>query len=192
MSNSSEEIAEIANELKNALHQYPNFPSEGILFEDFLPIFRSPILFKKLIKAFKLHLLQTFPDIKIDYIVGLESRGFLFGPSVALELDCGFVPIRKQGKLPGNLAKATYVKEYGEDVFEIQLEAIPEGSNVIVIDDIIATGGSASAAGELIKKVGANLLEYDFVLELDFLKGKEKLSAPSFTLLSGQTEKLRN
>ncbi|KAH3687261.1 hypothetical protein WICPIJ_001755 [Wickerhamomyces pijperi] len=192
MSTNQQIISEIAAELKNALHQYPNFPSEGILFEDFLPIFRSPDLFRKLVRAFKLHLLEAFPDIKIDYIVGLESRGFLFGPSVALEMNCGFVPVRKAGKLPGNTVKATYMKEYGEDVFELQLEAIPSGSNVIVIDDIIATGGSASAAGELVTKVGANLLEYDFVLELDFLKGREKLSAPAFTLLSGQTEKLRN
>ncbi|CAM9020309.1 unnamed protein product [Wickerhamomyces anomalus] len=163
----SNEIAALAEELKTALHQYPNFPSEGILFEDFLPIFRSPDLFKKLVKAFKLHLQQTFPDTKIDYIVGLESRGFLFGPSVALEIGAGFVPVRKQGKLP-------------------------EGSNVIVIDDIIATGGSAAAAGELIQKSNANLLEFNFVMELDFLKGTAKLPAPSFTLISGQTEKLKN
>ncbi len=188
----SNEIAALAEELKTALHQYPNFPSEGILFEDFLPIFRSPDLFKKLVKAFKLHLQQTFPDTKIDYIVGLESRGFLFGPSVALEIGAGFVPVRKQGKLPGKLISATYQKEYGTDVFELQAEAIPEGSNVIVIDDIIATGGSAAAAGELIQKSNANLLEFNFVMELDFLKGTAKLPAPSFTLISGQTEKLKN
>jgi len=188
----SREITALAEELKTALHQYPNFPSEGILFEDFLPIFRSPDLFKKLVRAFKLHLEETFPDTKIDYVVGLESRGFLFGPSVALEIGAGFVPVRKQGKLPGKLIKATYMKEYGEDVFELQAEAIPEGSNVIIIDDIIATGGSAAAAGELIQKVGANLLEFDFVMELDFLKGTTKLPAKSFTLLSGQSEKLKN
>lgn len=188
----SEEIQTIAQELKGALHQYPNFPSEGILFEDFLPIFRSPVLFKKLVRAFKLHLEATFPNTHIDYIVGLEARGFLFGPAVALEIGAGFVPVRKAGKLPGKTVSATYVKEYGEDKFEIQTEAIPEGSNVIVMDDIIATGGSAKAAEDLIKKVGANLLEFNFVLELDFLKGNQKLSAPSFTLLSGQTEKLKN
>lgn len=188
----SNEIAQNAVELKNALHQYPNFPQEGILFEDFLPIFRSPDLFKKLVRSFKVHVESKFPGEKIDYVVGLESRGFLFGPTLALELNAGFVPVRKAGKLPGKTYEAVYVKEYGQDKFEIQTEAIPEGSNVIIVDDIIATGGSAAAAGELVNKTGANLLEFLFVLELDFLKGTEKLSAPSFTLLSGQTEKLKN
>ncbi|CCH40829.1 Adenine phosphoribosyltransferase [Wickerhamomyces ciferrii] len=187
----STEIAQLAAELKTALHQYPNFPSEGILFEDFLPIFRSPDLFKKLVKAFRLHLEATFPNTQIDYIVGLESRGFLFGPALALEVGAGFVPVRKAGKLPGKVIKATYVKEYGEDVFELQAEAIPEGSNVVIVDDIIATGGSAAAAGQLVQEVGANLIEFNFVMELDFLKGTSKLQAPSFTLLSGQTEKLK-
>lgn len=185
------EIAEIAQELKSALHQYPNFPTEGILFEDFLPIFRFPDLFNKLVKAFKIHLDETFPNTKIDYIVGLESRGFLFGPTLALAMDAGFVPIRKPGKLPGNVAKAKFQKEYGEDHFEIQLESIPEGSNVVIVDDILATGGSAGAAGELVQKCKGNILEYDFVMELDFLKGREKLSAPTYTLLSGQAEKLK-
>lgn len=178
-------------ELRSALHQYPNFPSEGILFEDFLPIFSSPRLFQKLITAFKMHLQEQFPETKIDYIVGLESRGFLFGPTLALAMDCGFVPIRKAGKLPGNLAEAAFIKEYGEDKFEIQLESIPAGSNVVIVDDVLATGGSASAAGELISKLKANLLEYDFVMELEFLDGKSKLDAPTFTLLSGQSEKLK-
>lgn len=100
-------IASYAQELKLALHQYPNFPSEGILFEDFLPIFRNPGLFQKLIDAFKLHLEEAFPEVKIDYIVGLESRGFLFGPTLALALGVGFVPVRKAGKLPGECFKAT-------------------------------------------------------------------------------------
>jgi adenine phosphoribosyltransferase len=186
----SEEIAQNAVELKAALQQFPNFPQEGILFEDFLPIFRTPALFKKLVRSFKLHIESKFPGKKIDYVVGLESRGFLFGPTLALELDAGFVPVRKAGKLPGKVESATYVKEYGQDVFEIQSGAIPKGATVIIVDDIIATGGSAAAAGELVNKTGANLLEFLFVLELDFLKGTEKLSAPSFTLLSGQTEKL--
>lgn len=114
----------------------------------------------------------------------------MFGPSLALAIDAGFVPVRKQGKLPGKIASATYVKEYGEDVFEIQEESIPEGSNVVIVDDIIATGGSAKAAGELALRLKANLLEFLFVMELDFLKGTSKLQAPSFTLLKGQEEAL--
>ncbi|KAM3160546.1 Adenine phosphoribosyltransferase [Lachancea thermotolerans] len=181
----------VAQELRSALHQYPNFPSKGILFEDFLPIFRSPQLFGKLVKAFKTHFEEKFAGVKIDYIVALEARGFLFGPAVALEIGAGFVPVRKQGKLPGECLHATYVKEYGNDVFDIQVESIPEGSNVVIMDDIIATGGSALAAGELIEKLGANLLEYAFFMELDFLKGREKLQAPVFTLLTGQEHGLQ-
>lgn len=181
-----------AVELKNALNKYPNFPQEGILFEDFLPIFTKPELFQKLIDCFKIHLQEKFNNKKIDYIVGLESRGFLFGPTLALALNAGFVPIRKVGKLPGECVKATYEKEYGVDEFEMQKNAIPKNSNVVIVDDIIATGGSAQAAGDLIKQVGANILEFNFVMELDFLHGRDKLQAPTFTLLKDQTEALKN
>ncbi|AET39171.1 adenine phosphoribosyltransferase APT2 Ecym_4092 [Eremothecium cymbalariae DBVPG len=184
-------IEEYALELRAALHQYPNFPKEGVLFEDFLPIFRSPQLFHKLIEAFKLHLISAFPDVKIDYIVGLESRGFLFGPTLALAIGAGFVPVRKAGKLPGSVMQAKYTKEYSDDVFELQVDAIPEGSNVVIIDDIIATGGSAAAAGDLVLQSKAKILEFAFVMELSFLKGRDKLQAPVFTLLSGQQEGLR-
>ncbi|AAS53005.1 AER325Wp [Eremothecium gossypii ATCC 10895] len=185
-------INEYAKELKAALAQYPNFPKEGVLFEDFLPIFRSPQLFQKLIDAFKMHLAEAFPETKIDYLVGLESRGFLFGPSLALAIGAGFVPVRKAGKLPGQVVKTTYVKEYEEDVFEMQVDSIPVGATVVVVDDILATGGSAGAAGDLIKQLGATILEFIFVMELDFLKGREKLQAPVFTLLQGQEEALGN
>ncbi|CEP63681.1 adenine phosphoribosyltransferase APT2 LALA0_S09e00122g [Lachancea lanzarotensis] len=181
----------LAQELRSALHQYPNFPSKGILFEDFLPIFRSPQLFGKMVQAFKQHFESKFRDTKIDYIVALEARGFLFAPAVALEIGAGFVPVRKHGKLPGECVHATYTKEYGEDVFDIQIESIPEGSNVVIMDDIIATGGSALAAGELVEKLGANILEFSFFMELDFLKGRERLQAPVFTLLTGQEHALQ-
>lgn len=181
-----------AAELKKALNQYPNFPQEGILFEDFLPIFTQPALFQKLIDCFKMHLEEAFAGKKIDFIVGLESRGFLFGPTLALALDAGFVPVRKAGKLPGECVKAVYQKEYGQDEFEMQRNAIPKNANVVVVDDIIATGGSAKAAGELIQQVGANILEFAFVMELDFLHGRDKLQAPAFTLLRDQAEALKN
>ncbi|SCV15231.1 probable Adenine phosphoribosyltransferase 1 [Nakaseomyces glabratus] len=175
-------IESYAKDLKAALHQYPNFPSEGILFEDFLPIFREPQLFQKLVEAFKMHLEETFTEKKVDYIVGLESRGFLFGPSLALAWASALSQLEKL---------AVYEKEYGSDEFEMQKHAIPAGANVVIVDDIIATGGSAGAAEELIKKIGANVLEYDFVMELDFLKGRDKLNAPVFTLLSSQKEALQ-
>lgn len=184
----SNEIAEISKELKTCLKQFPNFPQEGILFEDFLPIFAKPDSFRKLVNAFQLHL----GDKKVDYIVGLESRGFLFGPALALALNVGFIPVRKPGKLPGPTLSAEFQKEYGTDKFEIQEDVIPKGASVVVVDDILATGGSAGAAGELITKAGANVIEYLFVMELDFLKGRGKLNAPAFTLLSGQAEKFES
>lgn len=181
-------ILSLATELKTELKQFPNFPQEGILFEDFLPIFAKPDSFKKLVQAFEMHLQGT----KVDYIVGLESRGFLFGPALALALNAGFIPVRKPGKLPGPVLTAEFMKEYGSDKFELQQGVIPKDAKVVIVDDILATGGSASAAGELVAKTGAKTVEYLFVMELDFLKGREKLDAPVFTLLSGQAEKLAN
>lgn len=178
-------MSDIAH-LKAALKQFPNFPQEGILFEDFLPIFANPELFQKLINAFKSHLENT----KVDYIVGLESRGFLFGPTLALSIGAGFVPVRKPGKLPGPTVSAEFQKEYGSDSFEMQKDVIPKGARVVIVDDILATGGSARAADELVAQAGAEVVEHLFVMELDFLKGRDKLAAPSFTLLSGQAEKL--
>jgi adenine phosphoribosyltransferase len=187
MSN-DQQIAELAKELHANLKQFPNFPSEGILFEDFLPIFTKPDLFNKLVNAFKLHL----GDTKVDYIVGLESRGFLFGPTLALALNAGFIPVRKPGKLPGPTYSVEFKKEYGTDKFELQKDTIPAGAKVVIVDDILATGGSAYGAGELVKLSQGDIVEYLFVMELDFLKGRDKLDAPVFTLLSGQTEKLAN
>ncbi|ODV58035.1 adenine phosphoribosyltransferase APT1 [Ascoidea rubescens DSM 1968] len=183
--------SEVIQELKNSLNQYPNFPQEGILFEDFLPIFRSPDLFNKLIQVFKNHIEKKFASVKIDYVVGLEARGFLFAPTLALALNAGFIPVRKQGKLPGKTVSATFQKEYGEDVFEIQSEDIKTNANVIIVDDILATGGSAGAAGNLFQKVNANILEFIFVMELDFLKGRDKLPAPVYTLFGDQKEALK-
>ncbi|CAH2355504.1 adenine phosphoribosyltransferase [[Candida] railenensis] len=182
------EISALAQELSSSLRKFPDFPSKGILFEDFLPIFEKPELFKKLLKAFKLHLEEK--GTKVDYVVGLESRGFLFGPTLALELNAGFIPVRKPGKLPGPVVSVEFQKEYGSDRFEMQEGVIPKGSSVLIVDDILATGGSAYGAGELVKKNGGEVTEYLFVMELDFLKGRDKLGAPVFTLLSGQEKKL--
>ena len=126
----------------------------------------------------------------MDVVVGLEARGFLFGPSLALKLGAGFVPVRKAGKLPGECVRAAYEKEYGTDWFEMQVGAIKPGQRVLVVDDIIATGGSAKAAGELVELSGGVLVEYVFILELEFLKGREALRAPVYTLLKGQEEGL--
>lgn len=115
--------------------------------------------------------------------MGLDARGFLFGPSLALALGAGFAPVRKRGKLPGPTSEATFEKEYGQDFFQIQSDAVKKGQNVLVVDDIIATGGSAAAAGNLVEQLGGNLIGYLFILEINFLKGREKLNAPVITLL---------
>ncbi|KAL2350823.1 phosphoribosyltransferase-like protein [Cryomyces antarcticus] len=183
----SSELARLKIRLQRALRQFPDFPEPGVLFEDILPIFADHELHSALIRALELHVTSSYGiGSKPDVIVGLESRGFLFGPSLALRVGAKFVPVRKKGKLPGPTETESFKKEYGEDFFQMQSDAIKAGQKVIVVDDIIATGGSAAAAGSLVKKLGGTLLGYVFMMELDFLKGREKLDAPVYTLLRGQ------
>ena len=203
----SAQLASLKIRLQQSLRQFPDFPEKGILFEDICPIFRDHARLTDLIDALVLFTAkENGGPGKPDLIVGLDARGFLIGPPLALRLGAGFVPVRKKGKLPGLTETATYKKEYGEDVFEIQADAIAAGQKVFVLDDIIATGeqsryidlchallisipgGSAAAAGSLVRKLGGDLLGYVFLLELDFLKGRQKLDAPAWTLLSGQKD----
>lgn len=134
------ELSGLKVRLRAALRQFPDFPSPGILFEDILPIFADPTLHEALLRCLELYILETHRDQKPDVIVGLEARGFLFGPSLALRLGASFVPVRKQGKLPGPCETQGYEKEYGQDFFQMQSDAIKPGQKVIVVDDIIATG----------------------------------------------------
>lgn len=137
---SATELAGLKVRLRAALRQFPDFPSPGILFEDILPIFADPTLHEALIRSLELHVLESYGGQKPDVIVGLEARGFLIGPSLALRLGASFVPVRKQGKLPGPCETQAYDKEYGQDFFQMQADAIKPGQKVIVVDDIIATG----------------------------------------------------
>ncbi|CAG8891240.1 unnamed protein product [Penicillium nalgiovense] len=171
---SAAELASLKVRLRAALRQFPDFPSPGILFEDILPIFADPTLHEALIRSLELHVLTNYGQ-KPDVIVGLEARGFLMGPSLALRLGASFVPVRKQGKLPGPCETQGYEKEYGQDFFQMQADSIKPGQKVLVIDDIIATGGSAKAGGELIQKMGGELLGFIFLLELEFLHGRDNL-----------------
>lgn len=139
-SSSAAELASLKVSLRGALRQFPDFPSPGILFEDILPIFADPVLHEALIRSLELHILENSGGQKPDVIVGLEARGFLMGPSLALRLGAAFVPVRKQGKLPGPCETQGYEKEYGTDFFQMQAGAIKPGQKVIVVDDIIATG----------------------------------------------------
>lgn len=178
---------EMIKELQYGLAQYPDFPKEGILFEDIMPFFSNYHLHVTLIDALEHKVIEAFgADNKPDVIVGLDARGFLMGPTLALRFKAGFVPVRKEGKLPGKLETATYQKEYGTDTFALQSNAIKKGQKVLIIDDLIATGGSAAAAGTLVKKAEGKLLGYMFIIELTFLKGRDKLDAPVYTLLESQ------
>ncbi|KAI9490253.1 adenine phosphoribosyltransferase [Zychaea mexicana] len=168
--------------LKNLLGTHPDFPKKGIVFKDLFPIFQDPTAVESLISNIVHHISSTYEE-KIDAVVGLDARGFLLGPLVALRLGAAFVPVRKEGKLPGECASAVYEKEYGQDVFEMQKDAVKPNARVIVIDDLIATGGSAGAAGELVRKCGAKTVEYVFVMELEFLNGTQKLDAPTYSLI---------
>ncbi|RKF72479.1 Adenine phosphoribosyltransferase [Golovinomyces cichoracearum] len=181
---SASELACTKVSLQAALRQFPDFPTPGINFVDIMPLFSDPKLHTSLIRALELQV-QTSYDGKLpDIIVGLDARGFLFGPSLALRLGAGFAPVRKRDKLPGPTFEASYVKEYGADHFQIQIDAIKKGQSVLIVDDIIATGGSAQAAGKLVEDAGGIIIGYLFILEIEFLKGCDKLNAPTSVLLS--------
>jgi adenine phosphoribosyltransferase len=184
---SSKTLLELQKSLSAGLKQYLDFPKEGILFEDIFPLFANVDLHRDLITAFLLTTQTKFTE-RPDVIVGLDARGFLIGPQLALHLNAGFVPVRKPGKLPGKLETAEYKKEYGTDTFAIQAESIKAGSKVLVVDDLIATGGSAAAAGQLVKKCGGTLLGYVFLIGLTKLGGRDKLEAPVYTILESQAD----
>ncbi|KIP10649.1 hypothetical protein PHLGIDRAFT_100749 [Phlebiopsis gigantea 11061_1 CR5-6] len=173
--------------LKSLLKAHPDFPKKGIVFLDIFPILRDPVAFETLITHFVYHLtsktIPSLPTKKVDVVVGLDARGFLLGPIIAMRLGAAFVPVRKKGKLPGECVTAAYEKEYGIDSFEMQADAIKPGQSVIVVDDLIATGGSAKAAGELVAKLGGKVHEYLFIIELTFLKAASKLDAPLYSIV---------
>ncbi|KAF3003366.1 hypothetical protein G7054_g7934 [Neopestalotiopsis clavispora] len=166
-----------------ALRNFPDFPIPGIDFIDILPIFQDPKTFDALLQVLELQIRETLGYVP-DVIVGLDARGFLFGPTLALRLNCSFVTVRKKGKVPGPTVTAAYEKEYGTDYFQMQSDAIKPGQKVLVVDDIIATGGSAAAAASLINQLGGTLAGYLFMIEISPLKGREKLGDyPIITLL---------
>ncbi|KAK0731363.1 phosphoribosyltransferase-like protein [Lasiosphaeris hirsuta] len=175
------ELASTKIKLLGALKTFPDFPIPGINFIDILPLFQDPAIHLALLRALELQVLES--AVKPDVIVGLDARGFLFGPSLALRLDASFVPVRKQGKLPGPCVTAAYEKEYGTDYFQMQEGAIKPGQKVLVVDDIIATGGSAAAAGSLVKMLEGDLVGYLFILEIPFLQGRDKLDGVLTTTL---------
>jgi adenine phosphoribosyltransferase len=148
-----------------------DFPKEGIIFKDITPLLASPEGTKQCLAL----LINSLNGKKIDVVVGVESRGFLFGMLLAKELNVGFVPVRKPKKLPYRTISASYALEYGTDTLEIHVDAIKKGDKVLIHDDVLATGGTAEAVCELVKKLGGEIVQCNFLMELTFLNGREKL-----------------
>ena len=168
---------DILEKLRAAVRDVPDFPKKGIVFKDITPILSDPVLFRASIDLF----LDRCRGRKIDKIVGIDARGFLFGSAVAYELGVGFIPIRKRGKLPFQTEIASYSLEYGEAEMEMHVDAIDAGEQVVLIDDLLATGGTSSAAAVLIRKAGGQLLEAQFLIELEFLRGRKRLEPTPVT-----------
>ena len=161
----------LAERINSSIREVLNFPKEGINFKDITPLFMDPSLSLNIVNAFA----ESLNKLKIDAIVGIESRGFLFGFLLAQKMNLPFIPIRKAGKLPGEKISYTYDLEYGSAKVEIHKKDIKEGWNIAIHDDLLATGGTAVAAAELIKCLEANVSAFTFVVELGFLDGKSKL-----------------
>jgi len=158
--------------LKQLIREVPDFPKKGILFYDITTLLKDKVGFAKLIDALSEHYIEE----EIDLILGMEARGFIFGPALAYRLNAGFVPVRKPGKLPAETARVTYDLEYGSAALEIHKDAIEKGQRVLIVDDLLATGGTALATADLARGLGAEIAGLAFVVELDFLKGREKLA----------------
>ena len=158
--------------LKKLIREVPDFPKKGILFYDITTLLKDKAGYATLIDA----LAEHYVEKKIDLVVGIEARGFIFAPALAYRLNAGFVPVRKPKKLPAETAKVTYDLEYGTDTLEIHKDAVRKGQRVIVVDDLLATGGTAKATAQLVESIGGEVAGMAFVVELDFLKGRERLA----------------
>jgi adenine phosphoribosyltransferase len=166
--------------LKKLIREVPDFPKKGILFYDITTLLKDKLGFATLIDALAEHYIAK----DIDLVLGMEARGFIFGPALAYRLNAGFVPVRKPGKLPAATTKVEYDLEYGSNTLEIHKDAIQKGQRVIIVDDLLATGGTAAATVQLAKSLGGEIAGLGFVVELDFLKGREKLQGSEvFSLL---------
>src|SRR6184192_1752208 len=163
---------DILEKLRAAVRDVPDFPKKGIVFKDITPILNDPALFRASIDLF----LEHCRGKKIDKIVGIDARGFLFGSAVAYELGVGFVPIRKAGKLPYKTEITKYLLEYGEAEMEMHVDAVKPSERIVLVDDLLATGGTSAAAAVLIRKAGGRLLEAQFLIELESLDGRKQLA----------------
>lgn len=162
---------DLQSSIKQAVRDIPDFPVKGVVFKDVMPLFADINLYNKIID----NIVCLYKNKKITKVAGLESRGFIFGISVAQKLNVPFVVIRKKGKLPYKTVSTTYSLEYGSATIEMHIDSVNEKDNVLIVDDLLATGGTACAAADLIKQLNGNVAAFAFVIELTFLNGKEKL-----------------
>lgn len=161
----------LAEKIKTTIRDVPDFPKPGIIFKDITPILKNPQLCDQIAKA----LAKQVKDLSIDVVAGIESRGFLFGLALAQELNVPFVPVRKAGKLPYHTIQQAYDLEYGSATLEVHEDAFEVGQNVLIHDDLLATGGTVVAASALVEKLGARVAGYSFLISLEFLDGKTRL-----------------
>lgn len=158
-------------DLKETIRSLPDWPIKGIIFRDLTTLMQNPQAFRKSCDI----MYEKYKGMNIDKIVGIDARGFVFGAVLAYKLGIGFVPVRKKGKLPWKTIRETYSLEYGEDTLEIHEDAVEKGEKVIIVDDLIATGGTIGATVKLVKKLGADIVECAFVVELPELKGRDQI-----------------
>jgi adenine phosphoribosyltransferase len=163
--------AQSCEDLKKLIREVPDFPKPGILFYDITTLLKDKLGFARLIDA----LTERYITDDVDLVLGIEARGFIFGPALAYRLNAGFVPVRKPKKLPAEVLQWKYDLEYGQDTLEIHKDAIQSGQRVLICDDLLATGGTAKAAASMVEKLGGKICGMGFVVELDALKGREKL-----------------
>jgi len=165
-------------DLRNFIRDIPDFPQRGVLFRDITPLLKNKDAFKEAINL----MVEPFKNEKIDIVVGIEARGLILASPIAYNLNAGFVPIRKPGKLPWKTERKEYELEYGMAILEIHSDSIQKGDRVLIVDDVLATGGTAKAAAELVEKLGGVVVGFDFLIELVDLKGRDTLS--KYTLFS--------
>tara|TARA_B110000211_G_scaffold14425_1_gene15146 strand:+ start:534 stop:1067 length:534 start_codon:yes stop_codon:yes gene_type:complete len=173
----------LEKEVKSVIRDVVDFPSKGIVFKDITTLLAKPKLNAEVLKAFQINAKDCNPDI----IVGIDSRGFLYGNSIAMDIEVPFVPVRKEGKLPHETISVSYELEYGKSVLEIHKDAIKEGDKVLIHDDLLATGGTAFAAAKLVEELGGVVVGFSFIINLSFLSGAKKLSKISNNLFAVAT-----
>ena len=168
------------DDLKKYIREVPDFPKPGINFFDITTLLQHPLALRMTVDRF----VWLFAERRIDKVVGIESRGFMFGPIVAYDLNAGFVPVRKPGKLPSEKIRETYDLEYGTDTLEMHKDAVQPGENVLIVDDLVATGGTGLATSRMVESLGGTVSGFGFIIELTFLDGRKKIEAAGHEVVS--------